>query len=53
MSNTPYLTQEKRDYICKHDIENVITVSINNMMRDEPSEPFSYLSKHFSSVHKE
>lgn len=50
MANTPYLTQDRRDYISRHGLEDMVTVAVNNLMRDEPAEPASYLAKHFSGV---
>ena len=50
MSNTPYLSQDKRDYLSKHKMEDLISTAINNLMRDEPGEPQSYLAKHFAGV---
>ena len=50
MANTPYLTQDRRDYISRHGLEDMVTVAVNNLMREEPAEPASYLAKHFSGV---
>jgi hypothetical protein len=50
MANTPYLSQDKRDYINQHKLEDMVSLAINNVMRDEPAEPQSYLAKHFSGV---
>lgn len=54
MASTPYLSQDKRDYITLHKLEEMVSLAINSVMRDEPKEPQSYLAKHFSgvSVHK-
>ena len=50
MAATPYLDQGKRDYITGHKLEEMVSVAINNTMRDLPAEPQSYLAKHFSEV---
>jgi hypothetical protein len=50
MASTPYLSQDKRDYITHHKLEEMVSVAINSVMRDEPNEPQSYLAKHFSGV---
>lgn len=50
MASTPYLDQEKRDYITSHKLEEMVSDAINNTMRDMPAEPQSYLAKHFSQV---
>ncbi len=50
MASTPYLTQDKRDYITKHGLEDMVSIAVNNMMRDEPAEPPNYLARHFAGV---
>lgn len=50
MSKTPYLSDEKRIYIKEHNIEEIISNGVNNLLRDLPENPNNFLANYFAGL---
>lgn len=50
MSSSPYLNDERRQYIKENKVEEVVGDAVNSLLKELPENSFSYLSNFFSNV---
>lgn len=50
MSNSPYLSQELKDYLAKHKIEETLTNAVNELMNKKLDDPYAFFMNTFGQL---
>lgn len=50
MSGSPYLNDERRQYVKENKIEDIVSDAVNSLLKELPENSFSFLSNFFAKV---